>query len=536
MQIYDHTKITTRDDRGNGGMVSSGSKHASEAGASILREGGNAIDAAVATSLALSVSATPFSGIGGGGFMMIHMAEQNKSVMIDYRENAPQLATGNLFDLDSKNNVLDEQNHLGEKAAAIPGTFAGMSMALEQFGTMKLSQVAKRAIELGKNGFEITPFLDWVMSTDSDLASTKFKRSEEAASIWLKGDGSTYKTGETKKNIAMAETIERVSQNGIQEFYEGFVAENTEKHMVANGGPMRAKDFSLYKPIMRTPITGSFNQYSYITAAPPSSGGIALYQLLTLFQDMDLAGSGHNTVETIDKMSRVLKHVYVARDLIADPDYETIDSQKFTSGQFINSMQEQVDLSMGSSGGDGSQTSHFSVVDKHGNSVSCTESLEAFFGSGVVVPNTGIFLNNTMGDFDPIPNRLNSIKPGKRPRSAMAPTIFMKDNKPALVIGSAAGPRIITAVMQVTLNVLVHNMDVQSAISAPRFHYHGDDLVMEGRISDHVSAGLAKIGYSITKEDDVTFLFGGVHAITISDSGEVHGGADPRRDGVAVSE
>ena len=386
-----------------------------------------------------------------------------------------------------------------------------MSMALEQFGTMKLSQVAKRAIELGKNGFEITPFLDWVMSTDSDLASTKFKRSEEAASIWLKGDGSTYKTGETKKNIAMAETIERVSQNGIQEFYEGFVAENTEKYMIANGGPMRAKDFSLYKPIMRTPITGSFNQYSYITAAPPSSGGIALYQLLTLFQDMDLAGSGHNTVETID-------------------------SKKYTSDQFINSMQEQVDSSMGSSGGDGSQTSHFSVVDKHGNSVSCTESLEAFFGSGVVVPNTGIFLNNTMGDFDPIPNRLNSIKPGKRPRSAMAPTIFMKDNKPALVIGSAAGPRIITAVMQVALNVLVHNMDVQSAISAPRFHYHGDDLVMEGRISDHVSAGLAKIGYSITKEDDVTFLFGGVHAITISDSGEVHGGADPRRDGVAVSE
>ena len=235
---------------------------------------------------------------------------------------------------------------------------------------------------------------------------------------------------------------------------------------------IRDRDFSLYKPIMRTPITGSFNQYSYITAAPPSSGGIALYQLLTLFQDMDLAGSGHNTVETIDKMSRVLKHVYVARDLIADPDYETIDSKKYTSDQFINSMQEQVDSSMGSSGGDGSQTSHFSVVDKHGNSVSCTESLEAFFGSGVVVPNTGIFLNNTMGDFDPIPNRLNSIKPGKRPRSAMAPTIFMKDNKPALVIGSAAGPRIITAVMQVALNVLVHNMDVQSAISAPRFHYH----------------------------------------------------------------
>ena len=536
MKKYDHNEIKIRDDHGNKGMVSSGSKHASEAGAAIFREGGNAIDAAVATSLALSVSATPFSGIGGGGFMMIHMANQNKNVMIDYRENAPQLAKGNLFDLDSQNNVLDEQNHLGEKAAAIPGTLAGMSLALEKFGTMELSKVAKQAIELGKNGFEITPFLDWIMSTDSDLALTKFKRSQEAANIWLKSDGSTYKTGETKKNIAMAETIERVSQKGIQEFYEGFVAENAEKHMVANNGPMRAKDFSLYKPIIRTPITGCFNEYTYITSAPPSSGGIALQQLLTIFQDVDLAGSGHNTVETIDKMSKVLKQVYVARDLIADPDYENIDSKKFTSDKFINSMQEQVDQNIDSIGGDGSQTSHFSVVDKHGNSVSCTESLEAFFGSGVVIPGTGIFLNNTMGDFDPIPDRLNSIKPGKRPRSAMAPTIFMKDNKPVLVIGSAAGPRIITAVMQVALNVLVHNMDVQSAINAPRFHYHGDDLIMEGRISNDVSSGLTKIGYSVTKEDDVTYLFGGVHAITVSDNGEVHGGADPRRDGVAVSE
>ncbi|PZC43672.1 MAG: gamma-glutamyltranspeptidase / glutathione hydrolase [Chloroflexi bacterium] len=536
MKKYDHTKIKIRDAQGNKGMVSSGSNYASEAGAAILREGGNAVDAAVATSLALSVAATPFSGIGGGGFMMIHMADQNKSVMIDYRENAPQLAKSNMFDLDNENNVINEQNHLGEKAAAIPGTFAGMSLALEQFGTMQLNQVSKSAIELGKNGFEITPFLEWVMSTDSDLALTKLNRSKEAASIWLKSDGSTYKSGELMKNVEMAQTIERVSKNGIGSFYEGFVAEQAERHMIANNGPMRAKDFSLYKAKMRTPVSGMFNGFHYITSAPPSSGGIALHQLLTIFQDMDLAGSGHNTVETIDKMSRVLKQVYIARDLIADPDYENIDSANLMSTEFINSMQAQVNPHNDYSGGDGSQTSHFSVVDKYGNSVSCTESVEAFFGSGVVIPGTGIFLNNTMGDFDPIPNQLNSIKPGKRPRSAMAPTIFLKNNKPALVIGSAAGPRIITAVAQVAMNVLVHNMDVQSAINAPRFHYHGDDLVMEGRISNEVASRLTKIGYSVKKEDDVTYLFGGVHAITISDSGEVHGGADPRRDGVAVSE
>lgn len=536
MGKYDHTKIKVRDDHGNAGMVSSGSKHASEAGASILRDGGNAVDAAAATSLALSVSATAFSGIGGGGFMMVHMADQNQSTMIDYRENAPSGASPDLFQTDAKGNVLNEQNHLGEKAAAVPGTLAGMAMALEKFGSMTLSQVADKAIDLGRNGFEITPFLGWVMNTDSDLTLTKFKRSEEASRIWLKNDGTTYNDGELFQNTAMAKTLEKVSVNGIGEFYEGFVAEQAEKHMIANDGPMRAKDFASYRPVARTPVQGLFNGFRYITSAPPSSGGIALHQLLTIFQNLNLNESGHNTVETIDIVAKALKQVYVARDLIADPDYELIDTNKFTSDKFIKSMAENTGMINDSPGGEGSQTSHFSVVDKHGNAVSCTESLEAFFGCGVVIPETGVFLNNTMGDFDPVPNRLNSIKSGKRPRSAMTPTIFLKDNKPVLVIGSAAGPRIITAVLQVTLNILVHKMDVQSAINAPRFHYHGDELIMEGRISKSVSSGLQSLGYSVVRDDDMTFLFGGVHAITISDSGEVHGGADPRRDGVAISE
>ena len=197
---YDHTAISVRDAHGDRGMVSSGSRYASEAGAQILRDGGNAVDAAVATSLALSVAATPFSGVGGGGFMLVHMASRGESLMIDYRENSPAAAPPDLFRLDPSGAVLDEENHLGAKAPAVPGTFAGMDLALRKFGTMALSRVAGPAVAYGRDGFEITPFLDWVMARSEDLALAKLGRSEEASSIWLKGDGGTYRTGETMYN------------------------------------------------------------------------------------------------------------------------------------------------------------------------------------------------------------------------------------------------------------------------------------------------------------------------------------------------
>ena len=501
----------------------------------MLREGGNAVDAAVATSLALSVTAPATSGIGGGGFMLIHMAERGESLMLDYRERAPAGAPADLFTLDANSEVTGQENHLGEKAAAVPGSVAGMAMALEKFGTMTMAQVAKRAVSHGRDGFKITPFLGWALETDCDLGVTKFRRSEEAGRIWLKSDGGIYKTGETFHNGQMADTIESFATRGIGEFYEGPVAESAGRHMAANGGPMRAGDFAAYRPILRTPVQGTFRGLRYVTSAPPSSGGIAMDQFFRMIGPYDLAATGHNTVQTIDLMCKAFKQVYRARDLLADPDYEPIDVNKLTSDGFLQGLLEGADLPGGSSGGDGSQTSHFSTVDSRGNAVSSTESLEAFFGCGVVIPGTGVFLNNTMGDFDPVPGRINSILGGKRPRSAMSPIIFLKDGRPVLVVGSAAGPRIITVVSQVVLNVLVHGMDIQAAIEAPRFHYDGGEMYVEGRIGPDVRDGLTALGYRITVEDEMTYLFGGVHAITVGPDG-AHGGADPRRDGVAVAE
>ncbi len=535
MSDYDHTEIAVRDARGGEGMVSSGSGYASEAGARVLREGGNAVDAAAATSLALSVAATPYSGVGGGGFMLVHMEERGKSLMLDYRENSPAGAPGDLFNLDADGNVTGDENHLGVKAPAVPGTFAGMAMALEKFGTMSLAQVAEHAVAYGRDGFAITPFLGWVLSNDVDMAESKFSRSEDASEIWLKADGSGYKTGEVFYNTQLANTIEAVATKGVGEFYEGPVAESAGRYMEANGGPMRASDFAAYRPILRTPIRGTFKGLRYVTSAPPSSGGIAMNQLYRLLEPYDLAATGHNTVETIDTMCKAYKQVYAARDLIADPDYEPIDINRLTSDAFLADLRTNAGLIPASPGGDGSQTSHFSTVDSRGNAVASTESLEAFFGSGVVIPGTGVFLNNTMGDFDPVPGRLNSIVGGKRPRSAMSPIIFLRDGKPVLVVGSAAGPRIITVVSQVVLNVLVHGMDVQSAIVAPRFHYDGAELHVEGRIGQDVRDGLTARGYKIAVADPITFEFGGVHAITVGPDG-THGGADPRRDGVAKAQ
>ncbi len=535
MAAYDHTAIKVRDARGGAGMVSSGSGYASEAGAQVLRDGGNAVDAAAATSLALSVAATPYSGVGGGGFMLVHMAERDMSLMLDYRENSPAGAPADLFNLDDEGNVTGEENHLGVKAPAVPGTFAGMAMALEKFGTITLAQVARHAVAYGRDGFAITPFLGWVLGNDIDLAETKFNRSEEAAKTWLKSDGSGYTTGEMFYNRELADTVEAVATKGIGEFYEGPVADSAGRYMEANGGPMRASDFAAYRPILRTPIQGTFRGLRYVTSAPPSSGGIAMNQLYHMLEPYDLAASGHNTVETIDSMCKAYKQVYAARDLIADPDYEPIDINRLTSRGFLAGLRESAGLSGGSTGGDGSQTSHFSAVDSQGNAVASTESLEAFFGSGVVIPGTGVFLNNTMGDFDPVPGRLNSIAVGKRPRSAMSPIIFLRDGKPVLVVGSAAGPRIITVVSQVVLNILVHGMDIQSAIEAPRFHYDGGELHVEGRIGQDVREGLTALGYKIVVANDITFEFGGVHAITVGPDG-AHGGADPRRDGVAAAE
>ena len=532
-----------RDAHGEVGAVSSVSPHASRAGLSILNDGGNAVDAAVATAITLSVTAPSFSGIGGGGFMLIYLAETGQSRIIDYRETAPKLATADMFEVSSDGEVVGEENRVGHKAVGVPGDMKGFALALERYGTMSLEQVMGPAIGYARDGFALTPFLGDILSAKVDDSVDKFRAYPEGGRLMLKPDGSTYGRGETLVQSDKAASLQRIAGNGIGEFYEGFIADALDKEMRDNGGLLRKEDLRDYEAELRTPLTGEFKGMRLITMCPPSSGGLALIQLLSIFEDVDLGSTGHNTAETMDRMAQALGPVYAARRHVADPAFVDVPTKKLASPAFIDGLRRG-----GGEEGDArlsdprflkgaTQTSHLSVLDGKKNAVAITESLECFFGSGIAVPGTGIFLNDIMHDFDPTPGGINSIEPGKRPMSSMSPTVFLKDGAPWLVVGSAAGPRIITAVLQVVLNIVEHGMNVQEAIAAPRFHFQGGSdkmMWMEGRVDPSVRADLKGRGYRITVEDDVTFMFGGVHAI-LSENGRIHAGADIRRDGAAAA-
>ena len=525
------------DSEGSTGAVTSAHPYASRSGLSVLKRGGNAVDAAVATAFTLGVVQPAFSGIGGGGFMLIHLADTGQSAVIDYRETAPGAATPNMFSVGEDGEVLDDASSIGFKAVAVPGTLAGYSLALERYGTMTMNEVAQDAIGYAKNGFEVSPFLASIMRPNDDSSFDKLR----ASGLLLKSDGSAYGAGERLVLTDLGNVIERLANHGIGEFYDGFVAKATAEHMADNGGLLNEADLRGYEPRLREPLAGSYKGLQVVTMPPPSSGGVALIQLFKLFEGVDLKGKGFNTPASIDLMARALEPVYAARQRVADPDFCDVPVERLTSDAFIAELRAEAYTGHASreSGFQGrSQTSHLSVIDRRRNVVALTESLECFFGSGVVAPGTEIFLNDTMHDFDPTAGSLNEVLPGKRPMSSMSPTIFFRDGSPVMVLGSAGGPMIITAVLQVALNVLEHGMDVQDAISAPRFHFRGGPngpIVMESRLPADVRGELERMGYGVEVRGDFDFYFGGVHAITVDAGGTLHGGADPRRDGAALA-
>ena len=528
-----------RDSRGDKGVVSSASPYASQAGLSILRKGGNAVDAAVATSLSLGVVAPAFSGIGGGGFMLIHLASSGEDFIIDYRETAPKAAGPDLFRVGDDGEVVDGENSFGHKAVGVPGSFAGLAMALERYGTMSLKVVAHDAIEYARNGFDVTSFLGYVISGNIDSAMDKFRTFPEGGKMMLKPDGAFYYAGEKLILEEMGNSIQTIADKGIEEFYRGSIGDHIANDMRENGGLISKEDLENYQPKIRKPLVGQYKGFDFVTMPPPSSGGLALIQALRILEDHDLKLTGSNTTDTIDLMSDVLGAVYPARQKVSDPEFVEVPTGELASASFIKGLRGKAATGEAVSDGNAredSQTSHLSVIDADRNVVALTESLECFFGSGVVAPNTSIFLNDTMHDFDPAPGGVNSIQPGKRPMSSMTPTIFFQDDQPRLVLGSAAGPRIITAVLQVALNVLEHGMNIQDAIAAPRFHFQGgvEKIVrIENRLLQDVGRGLRNRGYHLDGKQDFDFYFGGVHGITAEGS-KLHGGADPRRDGVAA--
>ncbi len=516
---------------------------ASQAGIRVLKKGGNAVDGVVATALALGVVAPAFSGIGGGGFLLVHLKKSGQSLYVDYREVAPRRAKRDMFRPDADGEAVGLENSMGYKSVGVPGSVAGLTFALENYGTMKFRDVAAHAIEYARKGFEVSKLLGYIMANNVDNASEKFRRYKETGKVWLNG-GRPHRVGEKKVNKEFADVLELVSREGKDAFYHGKFAKALSKDMEKNGGLITEDDLAKFAPRVRRPVMGTYRDYEVHAMPPPSLGGMAIIQMLNMFENLDLGGMGHNTPEAISAMVKGMGLAYSSlQKEVGDPEFLDVQVARLISKDFARKLWSgSTERGNRPDTTRRNWTTHMSVIDKERNVAAITESLECFFGSGVTPPGTGFCLNDTMHDFDVAPGGINEVRAGKKPRSNMTPTLILKEGEPVLVAGSAGGPRIVTATLQTILNALEHGMDIDDAVNAPRIHYQGSGSIKtESRVPASVRKRLKKMGFE-TEIPNVLQLtpgydlyFGGVHAIMAGKGGELRGGADKRRLGAVAA-
>jgi len=471
--------------QGQHGMVASRSMLASQVGADIMRNGGNAIDAAVATGFALAVTYPDAGNLGGGGFMVIRLAD-GRVVTNDHRERAPRGAQRDMY-LDASGNVvpgLSTQTHL---AAGVPGSVAGMLDVLEKYGTLPRKTIMAPAIRLASDGFVLNDDL----AEQFGEAAAEFAKHPGSARVFLKKDGSKYRSGDRFKQPELAKTLELISAKGRDGFYTGVTAELIVAEMKRGGGLISAADLADYKSVWRDPIKGMYRGYQIYSMAPPSSGGVLLVQMLNMLEPFDIKASGYGSAATIHLMVEAERRAYADRaEYLGDPDFYPVPIAKLTDKSYAVQRFSDFDAtratpSTGIGPGlehESPQTTHFSVMDAAGNAVACTTTLNLSFGSKIVVEGAGFLLNNEMDDFSARANTpnsygligrvANSIEPGKRMLSSMTPTIVVdSEGRTRLVTGSPGGSTIITTVLQIVVNVIDHGMDASDAVGAPRFHH-----------------------------------------------------------------
>ncbi|MFN3650197.1 MAG: gamma-glutamyltransferase [Armatimonadota bacterium] len=466
------------------GMVASASAHASRVGAEVLRKGGNAVDAAVAVGLALAVTYPAAGNLGGGGFMVLRMADGTASV-VDFRETAPAAASREMY-LDPKGDVIPEASTVGYRAVGVPGTVAGLALALERYGTRRWSDMVEPARKLAAEGFPVSYELA------GDLRRTRLlSRFPETRRIFQR-DGDYYEPGERLRQPDLAATLRRLQKEGPEELYTGRTARLLADEMRAHGGLITPEDLKAYRPVIREPLRGRYRGYEILTMPPPSSGGVALLQMLNVLERFELRSLGHSSSERYHLLIETMRRAFADRsEYLGDPDFVRVPVRGLTSPGYAERLFQQIDRRRATPSAqvkpgnpapyESPQTTHYSVVDRAGNAVSVTYTLNAAYGSGVTVKGAGFLLNNEMDDFTSKPGspnlfgliqgERNAIAPRKRPLSSMTPTILLKDGKLFMVVGSPGGPTIINTVLQVTLNVIDHDMNLQQAIAAPRIHH-----------------------------------------------------------------
>lgn len=472
--------------RARNAMVASTSEIASRAGAEVMRKGGNAVDAAVAVGLALAVTWPSAGNLGGGGFMLIRKADGTTEA-IDYRERGPLAATRDMY-LDANGKVIPGLSTEGYKAVGVPGTVAGLALAHKRHGKLKWEDVVEPARKLAAEGFVVNFHL--ARSLRSQSTREKMKQFAESRRIYQR-DGRFYEMGETFVQPELASVLARIKSNP-RDFYEGETAKLLVSDIQAGGGLITLDDLRTYEPTIRKPLRTTYRGYEILTMPPPSSGGIALIEMLNMLEAYDLKAMGWHSSQYVHTVVEVMRRAFADRaQFLGDADFVKVPVSALMSRDYANERRKSIDPQHASSSRDAGagnpapyespETTHYTIVDQDGTVVSTTYTLNDSYGAGVTAKGTGILLNNEMDDFTSkvgVPNdygliqgEANAIAPKKRPLSSMTPTIVLKDGKPAFAIGSPGGPTIINTVLQVILNVIDFNMDIQQAISAPRFHH-----------------------------------------------------------------
>lgn len=532
------------------GMVASSSDHASRIGADVLKRGGNAVDAAVAVGLAMAVTYPTAGNLGGGGFMLLRM-EDGRTAAIDFRETAPAKAHRELYVDPKTGKVREEESTVGYRAAGVPGSAAGFGLALEKFGTRKWSELIEPARQLADRGFPVSYDLAGELKTTSVLG-----RFPETRRVFQR-DGRFYEPGETFRQPDLAATLKRMQERGPREFYEGRTARLLAEDMERNHGLITLEDLKAYRPVVREVLQGSYRGYTILTMPPPSSGGIALLEMLNLLEPLDVKGMGHNSSRKYHALIEVMRRAFADRaEYLGDPDFVKVPVVGLTSKAYAQKLFKTIDFERATPsekvrggkplGYESPQTTHYSVVDRFGNAVSVTYTLNTAYGSGATVKGAGFLLNNEMDDFTSqpgTPNRYgllqgeaNAIAPRKRPLSSMTPTIVLKDGRLRFVTGSPGGPTIINTVLQTVVNVIDHEMNIQQAVGAPRIHHQWmpDEIRHEpyGLAPDVIQALRAK-GHRFVPNPR---YIGDAQAIAVDPgSGWRMGASDPRSpDGLAV--
>ncbi|WP_262694073.1 gamma-glutamyltransferase [Kordiimonas aquimaris] len=534
------------------GMVVSQDEHASNAGLEILKLGGNAIDAAVATGFALAVTHPQAGNLGGGGFMMIYLKSEDRVIALDYREMAPKAASKDMF-LNENGDVDNRKARFSMQSSGVPGSVMGLTEAQRKYGTLPLATVMAPAIRLAGEGFPVS----WALAYSLDRYKGRLSTDDASRNQFFKVDGSSYQEGEILRQPELAKTLTEISDKGAAGFYEGWVADRIVESMQTQGGLITHDDLKGYFAKEREALEGTYRDVKVVTMPPPSSGGVHILQMLNVFEGWDMKALGHNSANYLHRLTETMKYAYADRSkYLGDPDFFNVPISALTDKAYGSSIRRKIKLDAATPSteiapapnlpDESKDTTHFSTMDAAGNMVANTYTLNFSYGNGRSVAGAGFLLNNEMDDFSAKPGSpngfgliggvANAIEPGKRPLSSMTPTLLFKNGQPYVATGSPGGSTIITAVLQMVMNIAEFDMNAATATARPRIHHQWfpDRLIMEPGHSVDTRLRLAEMGHNVSgtaSYNEGERVLGATMTILRRPDGLISGSADPRRPG-----